>query len=196
MHALLFFFVRFESKSLREDSHGNMFIYGGTEKEVRNPKEALELFYKGQKRRRVAQTQLNFESSRSHSIFNIRLVKCSPSDEDEIDDSKPCLVSQLALVDLAGSERTSRTGNTGDRLREAGNINNSLMNLRTCIERLRENQKTGKTGNVPYRNDKITHLFRNYFEGKKENNLKASLLLRHLYPLALRHRIDQDDREH
>lgn len=41
------------------------------------------------------------------------------------------------------------------------------MNLRTCIEKLRDNQKSGKGGNVPYRNDKVTHLFRNYFEGEK-----------------------------
>ena len=75
---------RFESKNLREDAHGNMFVFGSTEKEVRSPKEALEIFYKGQKRRRVAQTQLNFESSRSHSIFNIRLVKCFPADADEL----------------------------------------------------------------------------------------------------------------
>jgi kinesin family member 23 len=60
----------------------------------------------------------------------------------------------------------SRTGNTGNRLREAGNINNSLMTLRACIEKLRENQKNGKTGGVPYRNSKITHLFRNFFEGQ------------------------------
>lgn len=46
-----------------------------------------------------------------------------------------------------------------------GRINNSLMNLRRCIERLRENQKSGKKGAVPYRDDKLTHLFRNYFEG-------------------------------
>ena len=39
------------------------------------------------------------------------------------------------------------------------------MNLRNCIERLRENQKTGRNNAVPYRNDKMTHLFRNYFEG-------------------------------
>ena len=39
------------------------------------------------------------------------------------------------------------------------------MNLRRCIEKLRENQKTGKSGSVPYRDDKLTHLFRNYFEG-------------------------------
>ena len=164
-----------------------MYVHGATEVEVRSPKEALETFYRGQKRRRVAETQLNHESSRSHSVFNIRLVKCTPSQEHEgeIDFEKSCVVSQLALVDLAGSERTSRTGNTGERLREAGktrfirrkslklqlfslisgNINNSLMNLRNCIERLRENQKTGRNNAVPYRNDKMTHLFRNYFEG-------------------------------
>lgn len=114
------FFVRLSSKILREDAHGNMYVHGATEIEVRSPKEALEAFYRGQKRRRVAETHLNHESSRSHSVFNIRLVRCSPAGEDEIDFQKPCVVSQLALVDLAGSERTNRTGNTGDRLREAG----------------------------------------------------------------------------
>ena len=49
-------------------------------------------------------------------------------------------MSQLSLVDLAGSERTSRTNSAGDRLREAGNINASLMVLRTCMETLRDNQ--------------------------------------------------------
>lgn len=80
-------------------------------------------------------------------------------------------VSQLCLVDLAGSERTNRTRAEGSRLREAGeftqcrlslnhrnishyifrrlitfctgNINQSLMTLRTCIEVLRENQMCG-----------------------------------------------------
>ena len=85
--------------------------------------------------------QLNQESSRSHAIFNIRLVKSFPSGDGEIDLEKPCMVTQLALVDLAGSERTSRTGNAGYALKEAGRINNSLMNLRRCMERLREHQK-------------------------------------------------------
>ena len=52
-------------------------------------------------------------------------------------------VSQLSLVDLAGSERTKRTKNTGSRLREAGNINSSLMALRNCMEALRENIMNG-----------------------------------------------------
>ena len=55
------------------------------------------------------------------------------------------MVSQLSLVDLAGSERTSRTHSQGERLREAGNINNSLMVLRNCMEALRDNQSKNNT---------------------------------------------------
>ena len=167
------FDCRYETKSLREDAYGNMYVHGSSEIEVRSSSEAIDAFNRGQKRRRVAATQLNQESSRSHTIFNIRLVKAYPSGEGEIDLEKPCMLSQLALVDLAGAERAQRTGNAGQALKEAGRINNSLMNLRRCMERLRENQKTRKGhnginstgGNVPYRDDKLTHLFRNYFEG-------------------------------
>lgn len=48
----------------------------------------------------------------------------------------------------------------------AGNINNSLMNLRTCIEILRENQLMGTNRKVPYRDSRLTHYFKNYFEGE------------------------------
>lgn len=75
-------------------------------------------------------------------------------------------ISQLSLVDLAGSERTTRTHCTGDRLREANNINANLMVLRTCMETLRDNQTSGAIKIVPYRDSKLTHLFKNYFDGE------------------------------
>jgi len=81
-------------------------------------------------------------------------------------DKKTITISQLSLVDLAGSERTNRTKNTGQRLREAGNINNSLMTLRNCLEILRDNQLSGNCKKVPYRDSKVTHLFKNYFDGE------------------------------
>ena len=59
---------------MREDSYGNMYVHRCTELEVRSPKEALDAFYRGQKRRRVAQTQLNHESSRSHAVFTVVLT--------------------------------------------------------------------------------------------------------------------------
>lgn len=86
--------------------------------------------------------------------------------EQVMQDKRVVCVSQLSLVDLAGSERTNRTKNTGQRLREAGNINNSLMTLRSCLEILRENQLQGTNKMVPYRDSKLTHLFKNYFDGE------------------------------
>ncbi|XP_053203436.1 kinesin-like protein KIF23 [Panonychus citri] len=155
------------SKVLREDKKRRVFVHNATEIEVSSSDEAFDLFVKGIRRRRMAHTALNTESSRSHSVFNIRVVQAPTDAEGEVIlDDKFMTVSQLSLVDLAGSERSQRTQTTGERLREAGNINNSLMALRTCIDLLRENQKYGTNKIVPYRDNKLTHLFKSYFEGE------------------------------
>ncbi|KAH8398275.1 hypothetical protein KR215_002303 [Drosophila sulfurigaster] len=161
-----------QCKIIREDANHQMFVHGVTEVEVKTVDEALEVFQMGQKRKRMGNTVLNAESSRSHSVFNIRLVQ-APTDcqgEHVVQDKQNITVSQLSLVDLAGSERSSRTKNTGVRLREAGNINNSLMTLRTCLEYLRENQQqlgpNPVAKKIPYRDSKITHMFKNYFDGE------------------------------
>uniref|UniRef100_A0A3Q3LZI9 Kinesin-like protein n=1 Tax=Mastacembelus armatus TaxID=205130 RepID=A0A3Q3LZI9_9TELE len=157
-----------QSKILREDQNHNMYVAGCTEIEVKSTEEAFEVFWKGQKKRRIANTQLNRESSRSHSVFTLKLVQ-APLDADGdhiLQDKNQVNVSQLCLVDLAGSERTNRTRAEGSRLREAGNINQSLMTLRTCMEVLRENQMCGTNKMVPYRDSKVTHLFKNYFDGE------------------------------
>ncbi|NP_001011104.1 kinesin-like protein KIF23 [Xenopus tropicalis] len=157
-----------QSRILREDLNHNMYIAGCTEVEVKSTEEAFDIFWKGQKRRRIANTQLNRESSRSHSVFMIKLAQ-APLDADGdnvLQEREQITLSQLSLVDLAGSERTNRTKAEGSRLREAGNINQSLMTLRTCIEVLRENQLCGTNKMVPYRDSKLTHLFKNYFDGE------------------------------
>ncbi|PNF35145.1 hypothetical protein B7P43_G09270 [Cryptotermes secundus] len=155
-------------KIVREDACHNMYVHSVTEVEVKSTEEAFQAFYKGQKRKRMAVTTLNSESSRSHSAFTIRLVQAPLDSQGEhvLQDTKAASVSQLSLVDLAGSERTNRTKNSGQRLREAGNINNSLMTLRTCLEILRENQLYGANKMVPYRDSKMTLLFKNFFDGE------------------------------
>lgn len=50
-------------------------------------------------------------------------------------------VGRLNLCDLAGSERCAKTQNKGERLKEAGNINTSLLILGKCINALRLNQQ-------------------------------------------------------
>lgn len=124
--------------------------------------------WRGQERRRKAATILNDRSSRSHSVFNIRIVQ-APYDEEGkqiLLNKEMITISQLSLVDLAGSERASKSHATGGVLKEAGNINSSLMTLHTCLETLRANQLAGRNIKmVPYRESKVTLLFKNFFEG-------------------------------
>ena len=54
---------------------------------------------------------------------------------------------KLNLVDLAGSERQSKTQASGDRLKEATNINLSLSALGNVISALVD----GKSKHIPYR---------------------------------------------
>lgn len=63
-----------QSKTMREDTGHNMYVSGCVEVEVKSTEEAFEVLLQGQRKRRVAQTQLNHDSSRSHAVFNIRWV--------------------------------------------------------------------------------------------------------------------------
>ncbi|KAK6748177.1 hypothetical protein RB195_001042 [Necator americanus] len=156
-------------RDTRVDMNNMVYVEGAQEVEVETSDEALELFCRGEERRRTSDTVLNKESSRSHSVFTIRLVM-APFEKTTFamypdDDPNGIVVSQLSLVDLAGSERTKRTNNIGDRLVEAASINKSLMVLRQCIDKLRRNQRSGAFETIPYRDSKLTMLFKNFFEG-------------------------------
>ena len=95
--------------------------------------------------RSVAATKANERSSRSHSVFILRLVG-----ENHITGEKS--EGTLNLVDLAGSERLSHSGATGERLKETQNINKSLSCLGDVIAALGQG-KDG--GHIPYRNSKV-----------------------------------------
>lgn len=56
-------------------------------------------------------------------------------------------MGKLHLVDLAGSERQSKTGTSGDRLKEASKINLSLTSLSLVIAALTDPKAT----HIPYR---------------------------------------------
>uniref|UniRef100_A0A915Q3Z6 Kinesin-like protein n=1 Tax=Setaria digitata TaxID=48799 RepID=A0A915Q3Z6_9BILA len=154
-------------KDIKLGANNIFYVGNATEVEVDSSDEALEQFYRGQERRRVGDTLLNKQSSRSHSVFNVRVVMapCLPDTCYPVADPAQIHVSQLSLVDLAGSERTKRTGNEGARLVESSKINQGLSVLRQCFEKLRDNQLRDKAAAISYRESKITHLFKNFFEG-------------------------------
>jgi kinesin family member 3A len=74
--------------------------------------------------------------------------------EDVVGSNTKYTNSKLNMVDLAGSERQSKTEATGDRLKEAQQINLSLTSLGNVIQALVD----GKSKHIPYRNSKLTRL--------------------------------------
>ena len=84
------------------------------------------LLKRAKKARAVAATNCNERSSRSHSVFILK-IQGSNSKTGE------CCTGSLNLVDLAGSERLKESGSTGQRLEETKNINASLSNLSKVI---------------------------------------------------------------
>ena len=93
---------------------------------------------------------MNADSSRSHSIFTIKLEM----EDANSDGEEHIRAGKLNLVDLAGSERQSKTGASGDRLKEATKINLSLSALGNVISALVD----GKSKHIPYRDSKLTRL--------------------------------------
>ncbi|ROL48308.1 Kinesin-like protein KIF20A [Anabarilius grahami] len=103
--------------------------------------------------------KLKLGSVCSHSIFTIKLIRIEGADVQGLSD--------LSLCDLAGSERCNKTKTFGERLKEAGNINNSLLILGKCIAALRNNQSYRvKMSYVPFRESKLTRLFQGMFCGR------------------------------
>ncbi|KAL0482874.1 hypothetical protein AKO1_014190 [Acrasis kona] len=114
---------------------------------------------KGNQRRQVGTTQLNSDSSRSHAVFILNLqIKNEAL-------GKVTEVSKMSIVDLAGCERANRTGADGERLKEAGGINKSLLVLGRCLTAIRSNQTTKKSKPIPIRESEVTRLFRNELLG-------------------------------
>ena len=73
----------------------------------------------GLKRRRIAHTQLNTESSRSHSVLSMRLVQYNNDIPIASLTKDDLMTSTIHLVDLAGSERSNRAKTVGERVKEA-----------------------------------------------------------------------------
>nr|XP_024109792.2 kinesin-like protein KIF20B isoform X3 [Pongo abelii] len=146
---------------LSQDIKGYSFIKDLQWIQVSDSKEAYRLLKLGIKHQSVAFTKLNNASSRSHSIFTIKILQIEDSEM-----SRVIRVSELSLCDLAGSERTMKTQNEGERLRETGNINTSLLTLGKCINVLKNSEKSKFQQRVPFRESKLTHYFQSFFNGK------------------------------
>ncbi|CAG9539496.1 unnamed protein product [Cercopithifilaria johnstoni] len=153
---------------LFEDSvrKGSVIVSGLEEVPVFDRLEVRELLKRGAEKRRTAATQMNLNSSRSHTVFTITVVirENTVSGEEVIKQGK------LSLIDLAGSENIGRSGSIDKRAREAGSINQSLLTLGRVIMAL-----TSGAGHVPYRESKLTRILQDSLGGKTITTIVATL---------------------
>jgi kinesin family protein 5 len=122
--------------------------------------EVYELMRKGNGNRSVAATNMNAESSRSHSLFVLTITMTN-------NDDGSCKTGKLFLVDLAGSEKIQKTGAVGQTLEEAKNINKSLTTLGKVIVALTDKKAT----HVPYRESKLTRILSESLGGNSKTCL-------------------------
>ncbi|KAL2900174.1 Kinesin-like protein KIN-5C [Bienertia sinuspersici] len=151
---------------LMEDGKGGVLVRGLEEEIVTSASEIFTLLERGSAKRRTAETLLNKQSSRSHSLFSItiHIKEATPEGEELIKCGK------LNLVDLAGSENISRSGAREGRAREAGEINKSLLTLGRVISALVEH-----LGHIPYRDSKLTRLLRDSLGGRTKTCIIATV---------------------
>ncbi|PWA33665.1 hypothetical protein CCH79_00007652, partial [Gambusia affinis] len=131
---------------INPDGTGQLHVPGLRVIEVRNFQHIKKILATARRNRITFGTQMNQHSSRSHALLCITV-----QGTDLASGSKT--TGKMNLVDLAGSERVWKSGAEGERLKEAQNINRSLLALGDVIQALR-----GRHTHIPFRNSRLTYL--------------------------------------
>lgn len=174
-----------DNLKIHEDAINKRVVVDAREVVVNSVEQVMQIIAAGEEVRAYGETDMNDRSSRSHTIFSLKIESIemtaadarqqrrtmhvqsgqdctSDSDsESETDDASndgvAVRVSTLSLVDLAGSERASFTKAQGQRLVEGGHINKSLLTLGNVINKL-SSTKSRSLAHIPYRDSKLTRL--------------------------------------
>ena len=140
-----------------QGDNGMMAVAELTTVPVATHDDITRLMRTAEKHKTVKGTDMNARSSRSHTVFQLRikatrqLAGGAPRQQ---------LHGSLNLVDLAGSERLDKSGATGDRLKETQAINKSLSALGDVFTAISKRQ-----AHVPYRNSLLTRLLQSCLSG-------------------------------
>jgi len=170
---------------IRESKSDGVYVQNLTDEPVRCYEDIERLMKIGDTNRTVASTKMNDTSSRSHAVFTLTLKQIQ---HDLSSDSTIERLARMRLVDLAGSERAGRTEATGQRLREGGNINQSLTTLGRVIAALSDpkrqmvsrksmpqNQTRRRAEMVPYRDSVLTWLLKDSLGGNSKTAMVACI---------------------
>jgi centromeric protein E len=166
-----------EEIKLREDSKRGVYATPLKEEIVQSPTQLLRVIARGDNARRVAGTQFNARSSRSHAVVQIVVEsrERAPAPTGNVASNKRSAivpggvrVSTLSLIDLAGSEKAA---DNKERRTEGSHINKSLLTLGTVIARLSSDKEKAEKDkgkgdkHLPYRDSKLTRLLQPALSG-------------------------------
>lgn len=174
---------------IRESKSDGVYVQNLTDSAVKSYEDVERLMEMGDRNRTTASTKMNDTSSRSHAVFTLTLRQIQ---HDIATDSTIERTARMRLVDLAGSERAIRTEATGQRLREGGNINQSLTTLGRVIAALADPKRqraapttTTTSGRpntprkrgevVPYRDSVLTWLLKDSLGGNSKTAMVACI---------------------
>lgn len=168
-----------DNLKIHEDTINKRVFVDAKEVVVSSVDHVMQIIAAGEHVRAVGETNMNDRSSRSHTIFSLKIESReltasdtkaarrrsdsgtdddeSVEDEDSANEGVAVRSSTLSLVDLAGSERASFTKAQGMRLVEGGHINKSLLTLGTVINKLSSGESKSLS-HIPYRDSKLTRL--------------------------------------
>lgn len=149
-----------DNLQIHEEKSKGIYVKNLSDFYVSNAREVYEIMRQGGAARAVSSTNMNAESSRSHSIFLITIIQRNTETGAQ-------KTGNLYLVDLAGSEKVGKTGASGQTLEEAKKINKSLSALGMVINALTD----GKTKYVPYRDSKLTRILQESLGGNSRTTL-------------------------
>jgi hypothetical protein len=154
---------------VRQHPQKGFFVEGLSTHSCTSMEQMLALVADGAAQRLVGATAMNAASSRSHSVFKLRLTTRSGP-------AGPGTSSVLNIIDLAGSEDQRTTGATGERLRQGAANNLSLHTLGQVISALAHNSDpAAKKKHVPYRDSVLTQLLEQSLGGNARTFMLATV---------------------
>ncbi|KAJ3855907.1 kinesin heavy chain [Lentinula lateritia] len=159
-----------DNLQVHEEKSKGVYVKNLSDYYVSSAREVYEIMRTGGAARVVSSTNMNAESSRSHSIFLITILQRNT-------ESGAAKTGNLYLVDLAGSEKVGKTGASGQTLEEAKKINKSLSALGMVINALTDPKARSQflpslfVKYIPYRDSKLTRILQESLGGNSRTTL-------------------------
>ena len=164
----------------KQGGRPSVFVKNLSEHKVESSADVLKLISRAQDKRKIGETRMNKQSSRSHCVFTLTVVSTRVTDTGTME-----CTGKLHLVDLAGSECAKKAagGEAGKAAgetqeRERKNINQSLLTLGRVISTLKEcteKKQDLSTVRIPYRDSKLTRLLQESLGGRCKTVIIATL---------------------